>query len=163
MNTQPRRRPNLALGGSLVLGLCLVSCGDESPSAPTITVGAPGIVSPADGAQVLGEVTLTVSNATVTGGSGPARYTFQIATDSGFTNLAAQANDLPEGAGGQTSWTVGSEVAVRRVLLASPGDGWHDPGSVLRGRPGQLPRRNHHRRQQRPGASLSIPSPTARR
>jgi len=112
MNSQPRRRPNLAFGGTLVLGLCLASCGDESPSAPTITVGAPGIVSPADGAQLLGEVTLTVSNATVTGGSGSARYTFQIATDSAFANIAAQASDVPEGTGGQTSWTVGSELAV---------------------------------------------------
>jgi hypothetical protein len=70
-------------------------------------------VSPADGAQVQGQITLTVSNATVTGGSGPARYTFQIATDAGFTNIAAQASDIPEGTGGQTSWTVaGSELAA---------------------------------------------------
>jgi hypothetical protein len=110
MNTQLRRWLHLAFGGALVLALA--SCGEEAPSAPSITVGAPAVVSPADGAQVLGQITLTVANATVSGGSGPARYTFQIASDSGFTNIAAQASDIPEGPGGQTSWTVGSELAV---------------------------------------------------
>ncbi len=105
------KRHSAALA-TLLLGLLLSSCGDESPTAPTISVSAPGIVSPADGAQVTGQVTLTVSNASVSGGTGPARYTFQIATDSGFASIAAQASDIPEGTGGQTSWTVGSELAV---------------------------------------------------
>jgi hypothetical protein len=60
----------------------------------------------------VGTVTLTVSNATVSGGTGPARYTFQISTNSGFTDIAAQAQDIPEGSGGQTSWIVGSEIAA---------------------------------------------------
>ncbi len=102
------------LAAAAVLAVVSASCGDDGPSGPsgsTPTVGAPGIVSPADGAQATGQVTLTVSNASVSGGTGPARYTFQIARDSGFTNLAAQASDIPEGTGGQTSWTVGSELA----------------------------------------------------
>jgi len=97
-----------------VLALLAASCGDDGPSGPSgssATVGAPGIVSPADGAQVGGQVTLTVSNASVSGGTGPARYSFQIATDSGFGTLIAQASDIPEGSGGQTSWTVGSDLA----------------------------------------------------
>ena len=97
-----------------IVALLAVSCGDDGPSSPSggsVTVGAPGIVSPADGAQVGGQVTLTVSNASVSGASGPARYSFQIATDSAFATLAAQASDIPEGTGGQTSWTVGSELA----------------------------------------------------
>ncbi len=102
--------PNKVLTASF-LALVSTSCGDESPSTPTVTVGAPGIVSPADGAQVGGQVTLTVSNASVTGGSGPVRYSFQISTDSGFATVIAQASDIPEGTGGQTSWTVGSELA----------------------------------------------------
>jgi hypothetical protein len=77
-----------------------------------VTVGAPGIVSPADGALVSGEATLTVSNAPVSGGTGPATYTFQVATDSAFTNLAAQSSGIAEGSGGQTSWMVGSALAV---------------------------------------------------
>jgi hypothetical protein len=98
---------------ALFLGLLASSCGDEEgPSQPTVTIGAPGIVSPTDGAQVVGQVTLTVSNATVSGGTGPARYTFQVSTNSSFTDIAAQAQDIPEGSGGQTSWIVGSEIAA---------------------------------------------------
>jgi hypothetical protein len=100
------------------LALLSYSCGDDGPSAPSgPTVGAPGIVSPADGAQVTGTVTLTVSNASVSGGTGPARYTFQVATDSAFTSIAAQASDIPEGAGGQTSWSAaGSEIASGEIF-----------------------------------------------
>lgn len=99
---------------STLLALALASCGDQggSPSSPTVTVGAPGLVSPADGAQVSGDATLTVSNAPVSGGTGPATYTFQVATDSGFTNVAAQSAAVPEGSGGQTSWTVESALAA---------------------------------------------------
>ncbi len=104
------RNPDKFLS-ALVLGIFASSCGDESPSTPTITVGAPGIVSPADGSQAAGAVTLTVSNASVSGGTGPARYSFQISTDSGFGTVIVQASDIPEGTGGQTSWTVaGSEL-----------------------------------------------------
>jgi hypothetical protein len=106
---------NYARIGAASFLFLAVSCGDDGPSGPsgpTVTISAPGIVSPVDGAQVAGQVTLTVSNVTVTGGGSPARYSFQISTNSGFTDIAAQTNDLPEGAGGQTSWTVGSELAV---------------------------------------------------
>jgi hypothetical protein len=130
------RTPNKILAASL-FAILAISCGDEEgPSEPTITVGAPGIVSPADGAEVLGQVTLTVSNATVSGGSGPARYTFQVATDSAFANIAAQASDIPEGAGGQTSWTVGSELAVgeffwrARATVGSTQGPFSNPGRV---------------------------------
>jgi hypothetical protein len=107
-------RNNFTVFSAIVLGLFAASCGDDGPSGgsgPSVSVGAPGIVSPADGAQVGGQVTLTVSNASVSGGSGTARYSFQISTDSGFGTLIAQASDIPEGTGGQTSWTVGSELA----------------------------------------------------
>jgi hypothetical protein len=100
------------------LALLSYSCGDSGPSTPSgPTVGAPGIISPADGAQVTGTVTLTVSNAPVSGGTSPARYTFQIATDSAFTSIAAQAQDVPEGPGGQTSWSAaGSEIASGEIF-----------------------------------------------
>ena len=122
----------------LLLSTLLASCEDEESSntGTSVTIGAPGIVSPAEGAQVLGQVTLTVSNATVSGGTGPARYTFQIATDSGFTDVAAQASDLPEGTGGQTSWTVGSELAVgeffwrARATVGSTQGPYSNPGRI---------------------------------
>lgn len=101
--------------GAALSGLLLLSCGDNgggSSSGPSPTVGAPGIVSPPDGVELSGEVTLTVSNATVSGGTGATTYTFQIATDSSFTDVAAQATGIPEGGNGQTSWTVASELAA---------------------------------------------------
>jgi hypothetical protein len=99
---------------ALLAGLVASACGDEDEggAGPSVTVGAPGLVSPADGAAIAGEVTLTVSNAAVSGGPGPARYTFQISPSTAFTDIAAQAADIPEGAGGQTSWTVSSEIAA---------------------------------------------------
>jgi hypothetical protein len=95
-------------------GLVAAGCGDEDENTPgpSVTVGAPGLVSPADGATIAGEVTLTVSNAAVSGGATPARYTFQISGSTAFTDIAAQAADIPEGAGGQTSWTVSSGIAA---------------------------------------------------
>jgi hypothetical protein len=91
-----------------------IGCGDDggsSGSSASPTVGTPGVVSPSNGAQVSGSVTLTVTNAPVTGSSSPTVYTFQVAGDSGFGNVAAQATDVPEGSGGQTTWTLGSAIA----------------------------------------------------
>src|SRR3990172_9215562 len=125
---------------AIVLVLFAASCGDDGPSGgsgPSVSVGAPGIVSPADGAQVGGQVTLTVSNASVSGGSGPARYSFQISTDSGFGALIAQASDIPEGTGGQTSWTVGSELASgeffwrARATVGTTQGPFSTPGRIL--------------------------------
>ena len=67
-------------------------------------------MSPANGAQVSGQVTLTVSNVQVTGGGGVATYTFQIASDNAFAAIVAQASNIPQGSG-QTSWTADSELA----------------------------------------------------
>lgn len=89
----------------------LPGCSDEgggSSSGPSVTISAPALVSPANGSEVSGQVTLTVSNVTVSGG-GTASYTFQVAEDAGFTSMVAQAQNVPEGAGGRTSWTAGSE------------------------------------------------------
>ena len=76
----------------------------------SVTITAPGIVSPANGSQVTGQVTFTVSNVTVSGGGGTPTYTFQVAGDSGFADIIAQAAGIAQGGGGQTSWTAGSEV-----------------------------------------------------
>ena len=81
-------------------------CGDDSPSGPSTTLGAPGIVSPAAGSETSEtKPTLTVSNVTVSDG-GSASYSFQVATDSGFTNIVVQIDGVGEGGSGQTSWKV---------------------------------------------------------
>ncbi len=77
-----------------------------------MVVGAPVIVSPASGATV-GETrpTLTVSNASVS--SGTATYSFQVATDSGFSNIVAQTQGIGQGSG-QTSWQVSADLENRQ-------------------------------------------------
>lgn len=91
----------------------LTGCGDEggsSPSGATVTLTAPGIVGPANGAQVQGTATFVVANATVSGSSGTPTYTFQVASDSGFASVVAQAAGIPQGTG-QTEWTADSDLA----------------------------------------------------
>ena len=85
--------------------------GGGSSTGVSVTITAPSQVSPANGAQVSGQVTLTVSNVQVTGGGGVATYTFQIASDNAFAAIVAQASDIPEGSG-QTSWTAGSQICI---------------------------------------------------
>ena len=84
--------------------------GGGGSTGASVTITAPSPVSPANGAQVSGQVTLTVSNVQVTGGSGVATYTFQIASDNAFAAIVAQASNIPQGSG-QTSWTADSELA----------------------------------------------------
>ena len=102
--------------------LALAGCSDEGgggsggSTGGSVTITAPGIVSPANGSQVTGQATLTVSNVTVSGGSGTPTYTFQVAGDSGFANIIAQAAGIAQGGGGQTSWTAGSEVGSGQVF-----------------------------------------------
>ena len=98
----------------------LAVCGDDGGSGGStvvsVTITAPGIVSPANGSQVTGQLTLTVSNVTVSGGSGTPTYTFQVAGDSGFADITAQATGIAQGGGAQTSWTAGSEVGSGQIF-----------------------------------------------
>jgi hypothetical protein len=81
-----------------------LSCGDDSPAAPTSITAAPGIVSPTGGSTVDDRSpTLTVSN--VPAGSGAVTYHFQVASDSGFGSLVVEGRGVPQGAS-QTSWQV---------------------------------------------------------
>ncbi|MFQ5791588.1 MAG: hypothetical protein ACE5JI_14040, partial [Acidobacteriota bacterium] len=96
----------LILGAGGLLAAC--SSGTDSPASITITISAPGIVSPTSGEQVGSTPTLTVANVTVSDGSTPT-YTFQVATDSAFANIVAQASGIAQGSG-QTSWEVTGEL-----------------------------------------------------
>jgi len=91
--------------GTLALATALaLSCGDDSPAAPTTITAAPAIVSPAAGATVDSRnPTLTVSN--VGGGSGAPTYNFQVANDSAFASLVVEGRGIAQGAS-QTSWQV---------------------------------------------------------
>jgi hypothetical protein len=86
----------------------LVGCGggSDSPTGPSVTVGAPTIVGPTAGATVSeSQPTLTVGNVSMSDGGVPA-YAFQVATDSAFSNIVAQTSGVGQGGEGQTSWQV---------------------------------------------------------
>lgn len=107
----------LALASAVfALGGCSDDGGGGGSTGGSVTITAPGIVSPGNGSQVTGQVTLTVSNVTVSGGGATPTYTFQVAGDSGFTDIIAQAQNIAQGGGGQTSWTAGSEVGSGQVF-----------------------------------------------
>jgi len=95
--------------------LVLAGCSDDGgngggTTGGSVTITAPGLVSPANGSQVTGQATLVVSNVTVSGGGGTPTYQFQVATDTNFATVIAQASGIPQGDGGETSWSAGSEV-----------------------------------------------------
>jgi hypothetical protein len=98
---------NFLLTGLASLAL-LVGCGggNDSPTGPSVTLSAPTVISPAAGSTVSeSQPTLTVGNASASDGSTPS-YTFQVATDTGFSNIVAQASGVGQDSDGQTSWRV---------------------------------------------------------
>jgi len=91
---------------SLLVAAACVGC-SESPTAPagSTSVAAPSLVSPANGAVVPNlsqPITLTVNNGFVTSSTAVVSYTFEVATDSAFTN-GVLTKDVPQGAN-QTSF-----------------------------------------------------------
>ena len=101
---------NLLTALALLTGV-LAGCGDsDSPAGPSVTISAPAIVSPQGGAEVNDEKpTLVVTNVTVSDGSTPS-YTFQVARDTGFADIAAEVSGVAQDPGGQTSWRVNAAL-----------------------------------------------------
>lgn len=91
------------------------SCGEgDEPASTSPVVGAPSIASPATGSAVEERrPTLTVSNASVSNGT--ATYSFQVATDSGFTSIVAQTQGVGQGSA-QTSWQVSTDLENRQYF-----------------------------------------------
>ncbi|HJS72734.1 MAG TPA: hypothetical protein VJ921_00500, partial [Vicinamibacteria bacterium] len=108
MTTQLRRRPTALPFGVATLALTLARCedsGDDNGTGSSTTITAPGIVGPNSPAPIGdNQPTLTVTNASVSTGASPT-YTFQVATDQGFSSTVAQASGIAQGSG-QTSWVV---------------------------------------------------------
>jgi len=110
MSTQLRRSLIFGAMAALVATgfiACSDSGNDGGGTTPTITISAPGIVSP-QGAITENPPTLVVANVTVSDGSG-ATYTFQVATDQAFADIFRQVTGLAQGSG-QTSWTMGAAL-----------------------------------------------------
>jgi hypothetical protein len=109
----------------LLAAALLLSCGDDSGNSgmttTTVTITAPGIVSP-NGALVEARPTLVVANVTVSNGGSPT-YSFQVATDADFANIVAQVTGVTQDLSGQTSWRV-------TVKLGSDPHFWRARASV---------------------------------
>ncbi len=91
-----------------------VSCGKDAaaPTAPSVTLAAPAVVSPADNAQITSlRPTLVVKNATA--GTTASLYEFQVSDKSDFSttgssgqfSVLAHRTGITEGTGGNTSYT----------------------------------------------------------
>lgn len=116
MSTQPLRY--LTFGTMLALGATgFIACGDSDGNdgggggtGASVTISAPGIVSPnADSPVANNPPTLTVTNATVSNGNTPT-YTFQVATDNAFASILRQTTGVAQGSS-QTTWTPNSPFA----------------------------------------------------
>jgi hypothetical protein len=80
---------------------------------PAVSLGAPGLVAPANGSTASAQPTLTVSNASHSGAAGDAIvYRFDISTSSSFPTPLTYTGNAAEGSGGQTSLVVGTALAV---------------------------------------------------
>ena len=108
---QPAKNTLLLLTAlALTTGL-LSGCGsNDSPSRPSVTISAPGIVDPQAGSEVNDErPTLVIANVTVSDGGAPS-YSFQVARDSGFADIAAEVSGVAQDPSGQTSWRVNAAL-----------------------------------------------------
>ena len=83
---------------SLIAVTAMTACGKDNPNQPTTgsaTVTVPKAVSPLDGTVIPNSkqpVTLVVRNALTTGGG--VTYTFEVASDAGFTNKVQTKEEI---------------------------------------------------------------------
>jgi hypothetical protein len=102
----------LYLSAALCLLAMVAACGTDSPAGGSSSLTAPKAVSPAMGASLKyadQPLTLTVQNAVSTG-SAAMTYTFEVATDSGFTAIVAKKEKVAAGSD-QTSARLDAALA----------------------------------------------------
>lgn len=111
---------------TLILGAWLAACGSDSPSGPSGPSGPgatggnstaqadPSLTPPEPRAPAVGEAVkdlqpeLEIGNAS--GGAGTRTYTFELALDSAFQQIALAESGVQEGLGGVTKWRVSEEL-----------------------------------------------------
>src|SRR5258708_17816510 len=85
-------------------GLFAVAACSKSPTAPATPPAVPGLMAPSNGAQIPAQgqpVTLVVLNAS--GSAAGTTYTFEVASDIGFTTRVQTKDGISAGITGQTS------------------------------------------------------------
>ena len=107
----------------LTLSACAASksANPLSPSVagpiPGVAITAPKVVSPASGSQVAVSdqpITLKVQNAT-TNGVRPLYYSFQVASDSGFSHMVFSVGEIKPGTDGSTSTTISDTLGAEQT------------------------------------------------
>jgi len=106
MRQPDKNRLSLLAALAIVMGT-VAGCGsNDSPSGPSVTISAPGIVTPQSGSEVSdARPTLVITNVTVSDGGAPS-YTFQVARDPNFNDIAAEVSGVAQDPSGQTPWRV---------------------------------------------------------
>jgi hypothetical protein len=89
----------------------LFSAASKFTVGPAVSLGAPGLVSPANGSTTSTQPTLTVSNGSHSGAPGAIAYRFDVSTSSTFAGTPAYSGNQNEGSG-QTSLTVTTALAI---------------------------------------------------
>jgi hypothetical protein len=113
------------------LGVFVSACAVEkssNPLSPTVagpipgvSITAPDINQPAVGARIPDEqqpITLTVANST-SSGVRPLTYHFEVASDTGFSNVVVSKDGVPPGEGGKTSFKLPAPLLSGRTYY------WH--------------------------------------
>jgi len=142
-------RSRLVLPCVALVGL-LVGCGDDSPTTPTgpgnsgsasastdPSLTAPSLRSPEQG-EALKDLQPELEIANATGGSGTRTYTFELARDSAFQDMALVDSGVSEGLGGITKWRVSEPLEAETTYFwrvhaeTSAGDGPNSAPSEFR-------------------------------
>lgn len=97
-----------------------------TPLAPTVagpiagvSITAPKALEPASGAQIPGDkqpLTLLLENAS-SSGQRPISYTFEVATEPGFSNRVFAQDNVPPGDNGRTSLRLPANLAMGKVYF----------------------------------------------
>ena len=120
-------RSSRVLLGILLVALGASACAVEkssnplSPSVagpiPGVNISAPDIVNPSSGARVSNDqqpVTLTLQNSS-TSGVRPLSYVFEVAADTGFSNVLVTRGGVTPGESGRTSLKLPDPLASQRT------------------------------------------------
>ena len=113
--------------GLLTVGalVATAACG-SSPASPTASTAAPQLLTPGNGSLIANQsqpVMLTVQNAA--GAKAGTTYTFEVATDAGFTAKVQTKDGVAEGSAGRTSVQLDALLASKdyywRARAQAPG------------------------------------------
>jgi hypothetical protein len=102
-------------GGILAVGalMAAAACG-SSPASPTVSTAAPQLLTPGNGSLIANQsqpVMLTVQNAA--GAKAGTTYTFEVASDVGFTTKVQTKDGIAEGSTGRTSVQLDALLAAK--------------------------------------------------